>query len=350
MKNSTDGWTAALYGWPAGAAAAQAGPDKVVDRRDRGPERRRRRCRRQDFGAGGAHGGQDPGGRVLGKPIELLDADHQESSASRRPSRGDGSTRPASTPSRICPTVASRSPWRTSPAKRTGSCWCRVRQARKSPASHARPWSRTGPTIPMRSPTARRASSMGQGGDNWYFLTADYSFGYDLEASASTTIESMGGRVLGSVRHPLGARDFSSTCCRPSPAAPRSSAAERRPRYSERRQAGAGIRPRPVRPALAALHAFVTDVNSIGLGRRRASSSHRLLLERERGDLASGRNDSCRSGRMPTREQAGVYVSVAHYVKAVEAAARPTRPPLAMMRELRSTVSAAGRRCGPTAA
>src|SRR6202011_645287 len=50
----------------------------------------------------------------------------------------------------------------------------------------------------------------GRGGDRWYFLTADYSFGHDLERDATATIRSLGGRVLGSARHPLGTSDFSS--------------------------------------------------------------------------------------------------------------------------------------------
>jgi branched-chain amino acid transport system substrate-binding protein len=44
--------------------------------------------------------------------------------------------------------------------------------------------------------------------DTWFFLTVDYSYGASLEAAATRTIEAMGGKVLGDVRHPLGATDF----------------------------------------------------------------------------------------------------------------------------------------------
>ena len=48
------------------------------------------------------------------------------------------------------------------------------------------------------------------GNKNWYFLTADYAFGHSLEADASTVVKANGGTVVGAVRHPLNASDFSS--------------------------------------------------------------------------------------------------------------------------------------------
>src|SRR5471030_1079179 len=49
-----------------------------------------------------------------------------------------------------------------------------------------------------------------QGGDTWFFLTADYAFGHSLEADTSNVVKANGGKVLGAVRHPLNASDFSS--------------------------------------------------------------------------------------------------------------------------------------------
>ncbi|HET9597179.1 MAG TPA: ABC transporter substrate-binding protein, partial [Anaeromyxobacteraceae bacterium] len=48
------------------------------------------------------------------------------------------------------------------------------------------------------------------GGKTWFFITADYAFGHDLEKQASEEIAASGGKILGAVRHPLGASDFSS--------------------------------------------------------------------------------------------------------------------------------------------
>ncbi|MFB9949444.1 ABC transporter substrate-binding protein [Rhizobium puerariae] len=49
-----------------------------------------------------------------------------------------------------------------------------------------------------------------QGGDTWFFLTADYAFGYSLEQQTSDFVKSSGGKVVGGVRHPLSTTDFSS--------------------------------------------------------------------------------------------------------------------------------------------
>src|SRR5471030_136192 len=49
-----------------------------------------------------------------------------------------------------------------------------------------------------------------QGGKNWYFMTADYAFGHSLEKDTAEVVQKAGGKVLGSVKHPLGASDFSS--------------------------------------------------------------------------------------------------------------------------------------------
>ncbi|MBD8664489.1 ABC transporter substrate-binding protein [Rhizobium sp. CFBP 8752] len=49
-----------------------------------------------------------------------------------------------------------------------------------------------------------------QGGDSWFFLTADYAFGYSLEQQTSDYVKANGGTVVGSVRHPLSSQDFSS--------------------------------------------------------------------------------------------------------------------------------------------
>src|SRR5215472_11175323 len=49
-----------------------------------------------------------------------------------------------------------------------------------------------------------------QGGDTWFFITVDYAFGQAIEQDATGFIKAAGGKVLGSVRHPLNTQDFSS--------------------------------------------------------------------------------------------------------------------------------------------
>jgi branched-chain amino acid transport system substrate-binding protein len=53
-----------------------------------------------------------------------------------------------------------------------------------------------------------------QGKKSWFFLTADYAFGHDLEKDATSVVEERGGKVLGSARHPLGTADFSALLLR----------------------------------------------------------------------------------------------------------------------------------------
>ena len=62
----------------------------------------------------------------------------------------------------------------------------------------------------MRWRSAPAAPWCEQGGDSWFFLTADYAFGYSLEDQTSKFVTSKGGKVLGAVRHPLNTTDFSS--------------------------------------------------------------------------------------------------------------------------------------------
>ena len=74
----------------------------------------------------------------------------------------------------------------------------------------ARPTPCTTPTTPSRWRAAPASTIVKQGGKTWYFLTADYAFGQSLEKDTTDVIKANGGTVLGSVKHPLAASDFSS--------------------------------------------------------------------------------------------------------------------------------------------
>ena len=63
-------------------------------------------------------------------------------------------------------------------------------------------------TYALANGTARAVTK--QGGDTWYFLTADYAFGHSLEKDTSEMVKEAGGKILGAVRHPLNTQDFSS--------------------------------------------------------------------------------------------------------------------------------------------
>ena len=160
------------------------------------------------------------------------------------------------------------------------------------------------------------------GGKNWYFLTADYAFGHDLEKQVSIVVENSGGKVLGAVRHPLNTADFSSFLLQA-----QSSGAQiiglanagGDTINSIKQAAEFGI----VRGGqkLAGLLIFLTDIHALSLDVAQGLQ----FTEAFYWDL----NDSTRAwserfaqrhgGKKPTMVHAGVYGAVLHYLKAVEA-------------------------------
>jgi branched-chain amino acid transport system substrate-binding protein len=158
--------------------------------------------------------------------------------------------------------------------------------------------------------------------NSWFFLTADYSFGHDLEDVAQQVVTERKGAVLGSARHPLGTADFSTLLirARSSGAQVIALASAGSDTVNAIKQAGQfGIARGGQR--IAALHAFVTDINSIGL-----ETAQNLIIstgfywDDNEQTRSFARRFFAMHGRMPTREQAGVYTSVLHYLKAAREA------------------------------
>jgi branched-chain amino acid transport system substrate-binding protein len=160
------------------------------------------------------------------------------------------------------------------------------------------------------------------GGRSWFFLTADYVFGHDLEATTAEVVKANGGAVLGAVRHPLGTPDFSSFLQQAKASGAQviglaNAGGDTINAIKQAREFGlvaGGQR-------LAALLIAVTDVHALGLetaqGLRFVEPFYWDLNE---GTRAFGRRFAARmGGRMPTQEQAGVYGVVLHYLKAVRA-------------------------------
>ena len=160
-----------------------------------------------------------------------------------------------------------------------------------------------------------------QGLKSWFFLTADYSFGTDLEKDATNVVKARGGKVVGGARHPLGTTDFSALLlrARASKAQVVALASAGADTVNAIKQAGQfGIMRGGQK--VAALHAFVTDINSVGL-----EAAQGLIVttgfywDESDGTRAFAKRFFDKHGRMPTREQAGVYTSVLHYLKAAKA-------------------------------
>jgi branched-chain amino acid transport system substrate-binding protein len=161
------------------------------------------------------------------------------------------------------------------------------------------------------------------GGDSWFFLTADYAFGQALERDTGAVVVAQGGKVAGSVKHPLNTSDFSSFLLQ---------AQSAKTKVSGLANAGAdtinaikqasefGI---TENTKLAALLFFITDVHSLGL-----KAAHGLVLtEAYYWDLNDGTRAFAKRfaekapGRVPSQVHAGAYSAALHYLKAVVAAA-----------------------------
>lgn len=160
------------------------------------------------------------------------------------------------------------------------------------------------------------------GGSTWFFLTADFAFGYALERDITKVILANGGKVLGSVRAPNSTSDFSSYLlqAQASKAQVIGLANSGGDTVNSIKQANEFGIPQGGQK-LAGLLIYVTDVHAIGLqlaqGLQLVSPFYWDMNDGTR--RFSERFAARRSGAKPSMVQAGVYASVLHYLKAVEA-------------------------------
>ncbi|MBR0757447.1 ABC transporter substrate-binding protein [Bradyrhizobium jicamae] len=174
--------------------------------------------------------------------------------------------------------------------------------------------------------------------DSWFFLTADYAFGQDLEKDTTNVVVKSGGKVLGSVRHPLNTSDFSSFLLQAQSSKAKviglaNAGGDTINAIKQGAEFGITKGGQKISPLLA----FVTDIDSVGL----ETAQGLLLAEAFYWDL----NDDSRAfskrfmernkGRVPTSAQAGVYSSVLHYLKSVKAAG--TTDAAAVMKLMKET-------------
>ena len=164
-------------------------------------------------------------------------------------------------------------------------------------------------------------AAVAAGGKTWFFLTADYALGDSIQRDATGVIDKAGGKVIGSVRHPLDTRDFSSFLLQAqgSNANVIGLASVGANTIAEVKQAAEFGIPQGGQK-LAGFLIFITDINGMGL----QAAQHLYNAEGFYWD----QNDQARAfskrffaeiGRMPTKEQAATYASVAHYLKAIAA-------------------------------
>lgn len=282
---------------------------------------------------------EDFGGTVLGSPIEVVYADHQNkpdiaSTKAREwfdTQKVDAITDVASSATSIAVVNVGRD--KNKPVLISAAAGGTSRLINEDCSPISVHW--TYNTQTLANVTARAITKAG--GDSWFFLTADYTFGHSLENDTAELVKAAGGQVLGSVRHPLNASDFSSFIMQ---------AQSSKAKIIGLANAGADTIS-AIKAAndfgltqsgksLAGLLMYISDVHALGL----RMTQGMMLTEGFYWDL----NDETRAWskrfferhkRMPTSAQAGEYSAVTHYLKAVKAAGTDkTEAVMAKMREL----------------
>ncbi|MBV8890042.1 MAG: ABC transporter substrate-binding protein [Alphaproteobacteria bacterium] len=169
-----------------------------------------------------------------------------------------------------------------------------------------------------------------RGGNTWFFITVDYSFGYDLENDTASVVTGSGGRVLGHARHPLDAPDFSSYLLQ----AQQSQAkvvgfADGGDDMIHAIQQAVKLGMRESGQTLALLSGVIDTIDTLGL----ATAQGMMLSEAFYWDM----NDATRvwsrrfferQRKMPNSLQAGVYSATMHYLQAVRAAGTDAADPV----------------------
>jgi branched-chain amino acid transport system substrate-binding protein len=184
--------------------------------------------------------------------------------------------------------------------------------------------------------TSLAKSIVAEGRDTWFFITVDYAFGHSLEADATAAVQAAGGKVLGSVRHPLNTSDFSSYLLQAQASGAKVVAFAN----------GGGDMVNAVKQAnesgltksqsMVSLLVFISDVHSMEL---QAAQGLKLVTayywDRDDESRAWSNLLFYRQGRMPTMAQASVYSAVRHYIAAIAAAGTDqAKAVLAKMREM----------------
>ncbi|NRP69531.1 hypothetical protein ILFOPFJJ_00398 [Ensifer psoraleae] len=161
-----------------------------------------------------------------------------------------------------------------------------------------------------------------QGGDSWFFLTADYAFGYSLEENTANYVKENGGSVVGAVRHPLATTDFSSFLLQAQSSGAKViglANAGLDTSNAIKQAAEFGIVQGGQR--LAALLFTLAEVHGLGLDAAQGLTlTEGFYWNRDEESAKFGKRFMERTGKMPNMVHAGTYSAVLQYLKAIEKA------------------------------
>ncbi len=171
------------------------------------------------------------------------------------------------------------------------------------------------------------------GGKTWFFITADYVFGKSLEADTSKVVEAAGGKVLGFVRHPQNTSDFSSYLLQAQASGAQvvgmaNAGADTINTIKQAREFG--VTPKQT---LAGLLVFISDIHSLGLElAKNMYLTTAFYWDRDAASRAWAKRFQAlpdnQKKAMPTMVQAGLYSAVTHYLQAIQAAGTDAADPV----------------------
>lgn len=159
-----------------------------------------------------------------------------------------------------------------------------------------------------------------EGGDSWFFLTADYAFGHAMEGDVAAVVKGSGGKVVGGVRHPLATSDFSSFILQAQSSGAKivglaNAGADTINALKTAKEFGVVASGQK----LAGLLVFLHDVKSLGLETTQGLQlTTGFYWDRTPETRAWSKRFYEETGTMPTMVHAGIYSSTMHYLKAVE--------------------------------
>jgi branched-chain amino acid transport system substrate-binding protein len=281
---------------------------------------------------------EDAGGSVLGRPIEVVVADHQGkpdigAAIARRWYDADGVSAIFDVPvSSIALAVQEIARQKNQIAIFSSASASDILGKSCSPTTFQ--W--TFNTLSAARSTA--SAVFDQGAKSWYFVAADYAFGRAMVRDATSVVNEKGGKVLGAVWHPLGTSDFASYVLQAQGSGAKvvafvsggSDFINALKQSNEFGLAAGGQK-------IVSMQTFISDIHAIGL-----SIAQNLTLTAafywdldDQTRAWSTRFGSLSGGKMPTMAQAGVYSAVRHYLKGVaKAQATDGATVAAAMREI----------------
>ncbi|MFM2427587.1 MAG: hypothetical protein RL707_1414 [Pseudomonadota bacterium] len=280
---------------------------------------------------------QDFGGKMFGKPIEVVNADHQNKpdiakNITQQWFDRDGVDMTVENlNSAVALTVQALGKEKNKITIVTGAATARMTNEDCAP----------GTGVHYLMDTIALSNVVGKaivkdGGDSWFFLTADYAFGHSLEKDTGDVVKAAGGTVKGAVRHPLSTGDFSSFLLQAQSSGAKVVGLANAGGDTVNSIKAAAEFGLTKKQNLAALLMLLTDVHAIGLN----TAQGLYLTEGWYWDLnpetrAWAQKYEAVMKKKPNSNHASVYSSTMHYLKAVQAAG--TDDTAAVMKKMQDT-------------